>query len=356
MVFGDFFAGIGGFRLGLEAVGYKCAYSAEWNESAQQTYSQNFGSGFDASDISKLKSIPQLDLITAGFPCQPYSIAGKRNGLSDKRSQPFFKLMDLVRARKTPVLLLENVPNLVSIQNGSAFREILKTIEDSGYQAHCDILDAADFGVPQKRKRLFIVAFHSDLGDIKFEFPDPKHNSVPVKSILESGDYSIPISEKWQTYIDLYQGKVTLEQIGFDVPKTRKALERADPDADLENCIFQMRSSGIRALSVEKALPTFAVSISGGGAMIPVYSKERRHLSLLEMQRIMGFPDSWTFPVARTHAIKQLANSVCPPVVSAIGKAINTSLKSHSVYSTSRADILSSMSSPVGLTTFEVSG
>lgn len=92
---------------------------------------------------------------------------------------------------------------------------------------------------------------------------------------------------------------------------------------DLDNCIYQMRSSGIRAISIKRPFPTFAVSISGGGAMIPVYSKERRHLSLLEIKRLMGFPDNFHFPVSRTSAIKQLANAVCPPVIQSIGETIS---------------------------------
>ena len=98
----------------------------------------------------------------------------------------------------------------------------------------------------------------------------------------------------------------------------KSVLERIDKNADLNDCVFQMRSSGIRALSIDKPLPTFAVSVSGGGAMIPVYSKERRHLSLIEMKRLMGFADDFIFPVSRTKAIKQLANAVCPPVIASI--------------------------------------
>ena len=137
------------------------------------------------------------------------------------------------------------------------------------------------------------------------------------------GDNSIPISSKWHKYIDLYQGLISSEEIGFDLPKTRKNLERIDANTDLNNCIFQIRSSGIRAISIENQYPTFAVSHSGGGAMIPVYSRERRHMSLLEMTKLMGFPTNFQFPVSRTHAIKQLSNAVCPPVIESIAKDIS---------------------------------
>ena len=116
------------------------------------------------------------------------------------------------------------------------------------------------------------------------------------------------------------------KDLPFELPKTRRRLERADKEVDLNNCIYQLRSSGVRAISVNRPLPTLAVSISGGGAMIPIYSKEKRHLSVLEMQRIMGFPDEFIFPVSRTSSIKGLANAVCPPVIYAIGKEITSAL------------------------------
>jgi DNA (cytosine-5)-methyltransferase 1 len=199
---------------------------------------------------------------------------------------------------------------------------LLAEFQKIGYEPYYAILNSANFGVPQSRKRVYIVAFRQDLEAFHFQFPPKTSKVVSVKSIIIEGDNSIPISDKWQTYIDLYQNKISLADISFEVPKTRTQLERMDKDVDLSDCIFQMRSSGIRALAMNKPFPTLAVSVSGGGAMIPVYSKERRHLSLREMARIMGFEDNFQFPVSRTYAIKQLANAVCPLVITAIGKSI----------------------------------
>lgn len=145
---------------------------------------------------------------------------------------------------------------------------------------------------------------------------------MSFRSIIEKGDATIPISDKWQKYIDLYLGLISENDLDYELPKTRKKLERIDTGIDLGNCVFQIRSSGIRAVSIDKPLPTFAVSISGGGAMIPIYTGERRHLNLLEMKRLMGFPDDFKFPISRTNAIKQLANAVCPPVIQSIGQDI----------------------------------
>lgn len=326
MRFVDLFAGIGGFRLGLQASGMNCVFSADLDKKAEQTYAANFGCNYDAYDINTISELPSCEVVAGGFPCQPYSIAGKRGGLDDDRSQPVFKMIDLASQAGAKVLLLENVPNIRSVQSGNAFKAILRKIEDAGYVWWQEILNSDRFGVPQSRKRLFLVAFHKSTKVGSFVFPAGENKYAPVSSVIVQGDHSVPVSERWNTYIDLYSGNIDLEDVPFEVPKTRRKLERADEGVDLNNCIYQMRSSGIRALSLNKPLPTLAVSVSGGGAMIPVFSSERRHLSVLELKRIMGFPDSFKFPVARTHAIKQLANAVCPPVVEQIGVAIKASL------------------------------
>jgi DNA (cytosine-5)-methyltransferase 1 len=322
--FSDLCAGIGGFRLGLQSIGGNCVYSAEFNDECEKTYSTNYGDKFDFKDVTKIDAttFPYVDVFCAGFPCQPFSIAGSRKGFSDSRGEIFFKLAELIEVSQPKVVFLENVTNLVKIEKGAVMRDILSILDKIGYNVSYDILDSSDFGVAQARKRVYIVATRKDLGANPFLFTRKTKAKVGFKTIIEKGDNSIPISAKWQKYIDLYTGVISENEIGFEVPKTRKKLERADLQADLFDCVFQIRSSGIRALSIDKPLPTFAVSISGGGAMIPVYSGERRHLSLIEMKRLMGFPDAFDFPVSRTNAIKQLANAVCPPVIESIGKDI----------------------------------
>ncbi len=320
--FADLCAGIGGFRIGLEKIGGKCVYSAEIDPDCERTYKENYGIGFHARDLHGIESneFPAVDLLCAGFPCQPFSIAGKRNGFSDTRGLVFFKIAEIASLKRPKVILLENVANLVNIERGETFKAILDELLAIGYRVFAKILDSADFGVAQSRKRVFIAAFRNDIDSSGFSFTLKTAKRVPFRSVIEKNDNTIPISEKWNTYIDLYTGKIDIDEVPFDVPKTRKTLERSDLGIDLDDCVFQMRSSGIRALSIDKPLPTFAVSVSGGGAMIPVYSKERRHLSLLEMRRLMGFPNDFKFPVSRTSAIKQLANAVCPPVVESVGR------------------------------------
>lgn len=322
--FSDLCAGIGGFRIGLESIGGRCVYSSEINADCEITYKSNFGEKFDFHDLLKINSstFPTVDVFCAGFPCQPFSIAGKQKGFSDPRGEIFFKLAEIIKQSRPKVVFLENVTNLVMINKGEVMKSILTILDEIGYNVSYEILDSANFGIPQTRKRVYIVGQRKDLTSQMFQFTKKTKPKISFRSVIEKGDNSIPISDKWDKYIDLYIGKILENELDFELPKTRKKLERVDANADLNNCVLQIRSSGIRALSIDKPLPTFAVSISGGGAMIPVYTGERRHLSLLEMKRLMGFPDNFKFPTSRTSSIKQLANAVCPPVIQSIGKDI----------------------------------
>jgi DNA (cytosine-5)-methyltransferase 1 len=327
--FADLCAGIGGFRIALDALGGTCLYSCDIDKDCETTYKANYNDSYDTYDIHDIsvKSFPKVDILCAGFPCQPFSIAGKRNAFEDYRSQVFFKIISIAKSAKPKVVFLENVPNIASVNNGEVLKKILNTLKEIGYTTFYQNIDSANFGIPQARKRLFIVAYRKELTVTDFKFVSKIANKVGFRHFINSGDYSIPISAKWNKYIDLYVGNISLDEVGFPVPKTRTKLERMDSDINLEDCIFQIRSSGIRALSIEKPLPTLAVSISGGGAMIPVYSKERRHLSILEMKRLMGFPDNFLMPISRTNSIKQLANAVCPPVITAIANDILLTIK-----------------------------
>ena len=318
--FADLCAGIGGFRIGVERSGLKCVLTSEINSDCVTTYNKNFDEENDVSDITALnpQRMKDFDMLCAGFPCQPFSIAGKKMGLQDSRSNVLAKIIDIAQAKKPKIILLENVANFKSFGGGSLHQATQRAIMDLGYSVFSDILDSSRFGVPQQRKRLFIAAFRNDLGIDTFRFPVGENEKTSFRPFLAANDFSIPITDKWDQYIDLYCGRKTLDELTFEPPKTRLCLERADADINLHDCVFQMRSSGIRAVSIDKPLPTFAVSISGGGAMIPIYSKERRHLNLTEMKRLMGFPDSFTFPVSRTSAVKQLANAVTPQVIERI--------------------------------------
>lgn len=316
----DICAGIGGFRLALEKHGLECIYTSEIDQDCATVYNENFKDNIKPSDITKIdpEKLPQADVICAGFPCQPFSIAGKRNGLQDPRANVLLHIIQAIKNRQPKVFILENVENFEKFDGGNVFSETVKELTQSGYNVFSQILDASRFGVPQQRKRLFIVGFSNNLKITAFTFPSGSSHQTSFRPFIHHGDDTIPISDRWKQYIEYYAGRLPLQKLTFIPPKTRIALERKDAGIDLDDCVMQIRSSGIRAVSVDKPLPTFAVSVSGGGAMIPVYTAEKRHLNLVEMRRIMGFPDSFSFKVSRTSAVKQLANAVAPPVVQAL--------------------------------------
>ena len=327
LTYAEFCTGIGGFRLGIDAISpsSKCVYKNEIDSKCEETYKENFGESFNSHDIFEIvnSSLPRFDMLCAGFPCQPFSIAGGRRGFDDTRGQIIFKILDIISIKKPPIVFLENVQNLRSHNKGDTLNAIIISLRDSGYTVHYDVLDSSNFGLAQSRPRLYIVAFcKRQFGDINFSFPKVSGKGKTIRQILISGENSIPISSKWNEYIDFYTNNKSLNDLSFVPPKTRMVLERISANCELTDCIFQIRSSGIRAYSLDGQFPTFAVSNSGGGAMIPVLTKERRHISVSEIKRLMGFPDSFVFSVSRTHSIKQLANAVCPPVISAITEKI----------------------------------
>lgn len=326
--YAEFCTGVGGFRLGIEASGIKAVpvYTNEIDDNCEKTYKQNFGIGFDSKDIFGINpsDLPNFDMLCAGFPCQPFSAAGKELGFEDSRGTVFFRLMSVIELKKPRIVFLENVPNLVRHDKGRTFRVITEKLTDSGYSLSSAILDSAYFGIPQSRSRIYIVGLRKDIyGERKVEFTEKRTEKTVFRPFIIHGDRSIPVTKRWDEYIDYYLGIRTIEEMSFDVPRTRKTLERVATNCDLNDCVFQVRSSGVRALSIDSPLPTLTVLNSGGGAHIPILSKERRHLSINEMKRVMGFPDSYDFSaVSRTDAAKQLANAVCPPVIESIFRDI----------------------------------
>ncbi|MCL2016984.1 MAG: DNA (cytosine-5-)-methyltransferase [Defluviitaleaceae bacterium] len=327
MTYAEFCTGIGGFRLGINQTSpyFECVYKNEIDSKCEKTYQENFNDNFDSRDIFNVQNfaLPDFDMLCAGFPCQPFSIAGARQGFSDDRGQIIFKILDIIAAKKPKIIFLENVPNLKSHNKGRTLSAIIAHLAKLGYSVYYDILDSANFGLAQSRPRLYIVAFcNKNFGKIHFAFPKSNGKTKTIREILIAGENSIPISKKWEEYIDYYTNKKSIAELSFVPPKTRVNLERVSANCELADCIFQIRSSGIRAYSLDGQFPTFAVSNSGGGAMIPVLAKERRHISLPEIKRLMGFPETFQFSVSRTDSIKQLANAVCPPVIAAIMQEI----------------------------------
>lgn len=171
----DLFAGIGGIRLGFESVGGKCVFSSEFDEKACKTYEANFGE-YPSGDITKIKSqdIPDFDILLGGFPCQAFSIIGKKEGFENETCGTlFFEIERILREKRPKAFMLENVRNLTAHDKGKTFHVIRTHLEALGYNVYAKVLNALDYGVPQKRERIIIVGF---IDDVLFSFPDP----VPV--------------------------------------------------------------------------------------------------------------------------------------------------------------------------------
>lgn len=322
--YAEFCTGVGGFRLGIEASSLHAVpvYTNEIDANCEKTYRQNFNQGFCSKDIFSIDafSLPNFDMLCAGFPCQPFSAAGKELGFSDPRGTIIFKLLEIINVKKPNVVFLENVTNLVRHNKGQTYSFILDSLRSADYNVFPVILDSSFFGVPQSRSRIYIIGLNKKAyKNKKMIFTTKKTEKTPLRPFIIQGDNSIPITPRWNEYIDLYTGKKSVNELSFQVPRTRRQLERVADNCDLSDCVFQARSSGIRAISLDEPFPTFTVLNSGGGAHIPVLSKERRHLCIDEIKSIMGFPKWFDFSaVSKTDAAKQLANAVCPPVISSI--------------------------------------
>ncbi len=300
----DLFAGIGGFRLAFESLGCECVFASEWDKFSQKVYQDNFGD-LPAGDIQKIeaKMIPDHDILTGGFPCQPFSIAGvtKHNALGNAHgfNHPtqgtlFFEIVRILKEKLPRAFLLENVKNLLSHNQGKTFQVIEKTLtEDLGYYLYYQVIDASLL-LPQHRKRIFLVGFKEP---IKFEFPEIKPVDINIKDILENN-----VNEKytltdhlWQ-YLQNYAAKHKAKGNGFGY--------------GLVNLEGKSRTLSARYYK------------DGSEILIPQKDKNPRRLTPRECARLQGFPDSFKITVSDTRAYKQFGNSVAVPIVTEIAKAM----------------------------------
>ena len=305
----DLFAGIGGIRMGLERAGGSCVYSVEIDRFARQTYEANFGAA-EGSDIREVHGgeLPAYDVMAAGFPCQPFSIAGvskklslgRLHGFEDEKSgNLFFEIVRLIEEALSPppVLFLENVKNVVSHDGGNTFRVIRGTLEALGYNFRHRVIDA-QFWVPQHRERTFMICLHRDVfGDEAFEFPDPPVDEPrrALGDILEKNPapkYSLS-GHLW-SYLQGYALKHRAAGNGF-------GYGLVGPD------------SVTRTLSAR-------YHKDGSEILVRTDGQTPRRLTPRECARLMGFPDDFAIPVSDTQAYRQFGNSVVVPVVASLAK------------------------------------
>ena len=285
ITFIDLFAGIGGFHLAFHNSGAECVFVSEWDEPARKTYRANFEKIdpklFDPKNIDKTfvgditkiepKDMPDFDIITGGFPCQPFSQAGLKKGFTETRGTLFFDIVRIIKEKQPSAFFLENVRGLLTHDNGNTFETIKRVLtEELGYSFYYKIIRASDYGVPQHRPRLFMVGFKDN--SIEFEFPEPKKLQM--------------------TMADVFGAKEVNREVGF----TLRVGGRGSGLADRRNWDTYLVDGEVKRLTSKEGL------------------------------RLQGFPDDFVFPVSETQAMKQLGNSVAVPAIQATAEQIMKAL------------------------------
>ena len=288
----DLFAGIGGIRLGFEAAGGKCVFSSEFDEDACTTYKANFGE-HPFGDITKIEAakIPDFDVLLAGFPCQAFSIIGKKEGFKDEtRGTLFFEIERILKSKKPRAFMLENVRNLVAHDKGKTFKVIMSHLEALGYTVYAKVLNALDYGCMQKRERIIIVGF---LDRVLFTFPEKKINHKTLSDVLEQD-----VASKYYVKPEIRESRL----------KRLKDKNYPKPYISHENMAGSITphpySSCLRA---------------GASANYILINDERRPTER-EMLRLQGFPDTYRIVLPYSKVKKQCGNSVAVPVIKAVAK------------------------------------
>lgn len=320
----DLFAGIGGIRLGFDKAFEKdieTVFVSEWDKKAQETYRANFKDKFDIQgDITQIdeKKIPQHDILLAGFPCQAFSLAGLKKGFEDARGTLFFDVARIAEYHKPKVIFCENVKNLVNHDRGKTFKVITRILENLGYKVYEKILNSKNFGVPQNRERIYIVAFREDIDSSNFSFPEEIDNSKVISDIMEEKEVS-PKYYLSDVYLDsLIRHKERHENKGNGFGYEIKKLD------EIANTLVCGGMGRERNLIIDRRLTNFTPVTHIKGE---INKKYIRKMTPREWARLQGFPDDFKFVVADTHLYKQFGNSVTVSVIEAIAKKIKKVLE-----------------------------
>ena len=316
--FVDLFAGIGGFRLALQNLGGKCVYTSEWDNEAKRTYQANFGE-IPFGDITKettKKFIPnKLDLLCAGFPCQAFSIAGKRGGFEDTRGTLFFDVAEIIKNKQPKAIFLENVKGLLNHNGGKTLATILNVLRnDLGYFVpEPQVINAKDFGVPQNRERVYIVGFHKKTKVTEFNYPKPTNKNVCFADIKEKDTVSTKyyLSTQYLQTLRNHKARHASKGNGFGF--------EVIADNEISNAIVVGGMGRERNLVFDNRITDFTPTTHIKGE---VNRDGIRKMTPREWARLQGFPDNFVIPVADASAYKQFGNSVAVPAIQATAKEI----------------------------------
>lgn len=299
----DLFAGIGGIRLGFEPFGCENVFTSEWDKDAQKMYEANFNEK-PFGDITQIEpqDIPDHDILLAGFPCQPFSIIGSMQGFADTRGTLFFNIEEILRVKQPFSFLLENVKQLRTHDNGRTFNTILEKLRELGYFVHHTVLNALDFGLPQKRERTIIVGFRENL---EFKFPKSIGKYKPLSDVLFADN---EIDKKLFASIDILQKR-----------QNRLKIDPFFPSVWHEN-----KGGNISVLP-------YSCALRAGGSYNYLLVNGNRRLSEREMLRLQGFPEDFEITGTYTAMRKLTGNSVAVPVMRAVATEMMKAIEMNNI-------------------------
>lgn len=317
MKFIDLFAGIGGIKIGFENAGFQCVFSNDFDKNVKITFDLNFSEIFETEkqmvlgDIQKIPTakIPAFDILCGGFPCQPFSIAGYKQGFNDEkdRGNLFFDIVRILKAKKPKAFLLENVKNLITHDKGNTLRVILEKLEKKlGYFVKVKVLNTMEYGnIPQNRERIYIVGFLDKKVHDKFSFPEKIKLTKTIHDCLEEKE----VDDKYY-----YNDKPLYEVLKKDVKK--------------RDTVYQWRRKYVRE-NKNNVCPTLTANMGMGGHNVPLVlnGKGIRKLTPRECANFQGFPKNYKLPnIADSHLYKQFGNSVSIPVIQRIAENMRKAL------------------------------
>lgn len=315
----DLFAGIGGFRIPFQNLGGKCVFSSEFNYHAQRTYELNYGE-VPFGDITKLNLdiVPKHDILCAGFPCQPFSISGKMKGFEDTRGTLIYHVFKIIDKRRPKVVFLENVKHLLYHDSKRTLKTIVKHLEELGYKVSFRVLNASDYGVPQNRERLIIIGHEQ----VEFDFDlIQKQPRTVLKDFLDTTNDFEYLEEPYTLLENVRQQDSGLLFVGHRNKSIRKAGVREGTEH-----LSRVHKQPNRIYSSEGTHPALPSQESSGRFWI-LHEERVRKLTIQECYRIMGFPDNFILISNKSELYRQVGNSVCIPMIYAIGEQIKNQFK-----------------------------
>ena len=319
----DLFAGIGGFRMALQNLGGKCVFTSEWDKNSQKTYKANFGE-VPFGDITRESTknyIPNgFDLLCAGFPCQAFSIAGKRGGFEDTRGTLFFDVAEIIKRKQPKAIFLENVKGLRNHNGGRTLETILNVLRnDLGYYVpEPQIVNAKDYGVPQNRERIYIVGFHKNLGINEFSYPEPTNNKVTFSDV--KSEKVVPT----KYYLSTQYLQTLVNHKERHASKGNGFGYNIVADHEISNAVVCGGMGRERNLVLDHRITDFVPTTKIKGE---VNKQGIRKMTPREWARLQGFPDNYIIPVADASAYKQFVNSVAVPAIQATAEKIINLIK-----------------------------